>query len=127
MQFENMARRNKLLVNQTFSLRIETQAEQLRFVLDRVQTMLDQHPAIEPGTCRVRVMSLVGAAYQMELFAYGKTGDWAQFTSIRQEVILKIAEIVEASGTKFAALTQLAYLSRDKGADVEKVSDIVQP
>ena len=49
MQFENMARRNKLLVNQTFSLRIETQAEQLRFVLDRVQRMLDQHPAIESG------------------------------------------------------------------------------
>ena len=126
MQFENMARRNKLLVNQTFSLRIETQAEQLRFVLDRVQTMLDRHPAIESGSCRVRVTSFVGAAYQMELFAYGKTGDWAQFTSIRQDVILKIAEIVEASGTQFAAPTQLAYLSRDKGVDVEKASDIAR-
>ena len=58
MQFENMARRSKLLINQTFSLRIETQVEQLRFVLDRVQSMLDQHPAIEPGTCRVRVAIL---------------------------------------------------------------------
>jgi hypothetical protein len=58
-----------LLINQTFSLRIETQAEQLRFVLDRVQSMLDQHPAIEPGSCRARVMSFIGAAYQMELFA----------------------------------------------------------
>jgi hypothetical protein len=29
-------------------------------------------------------MSFIGAAYQMELFAYGKTGDWAQFTAIRQ-------------------------------------------
>ena len=125
MQFENMARRNKLLINQTFSLRIETQAEQLRFVLDHVQSMLDQHPAIEPGSCRVRVMSFVGSAFQMELFAYGKTGDWAQFTGIRQEVILKIAEIVEASGTRFAAPTQLTYLSRDKGIDAKKANDIV--
>ena len=125
MQFQNMARRSKLLINQTFSLRIETQAEQLRFVLDRVQSMLDQHPAIEPGSCRVRVMSFIGAAYQMELFAYGKTGDWAQFTAIRQDVILKIAEIVEASGTRFAAPTQLAYLSRDKGVDVENANDFV--
>ena len=117
MQFQNMARRSKLLINQTFSLRIETRAEQLRFVLDRVQSMLDQHPAIESGSCRVRVMSFVGAAFQLELFAYGKTGDWAQFTAIRQDVILKIAEIVEASGTRFAAPTQLAYLSRDKGVD----------
>jgi MscS family membrane protein len=125
MQFQNMARRSKLLINQTFSLRIESQAEQLRFVLDRVQSMLDQHPAIEPGSCRVRVMSFIGAAYQMELFAYGETGDWAQFTAIRQDVILKIAEIVEASGTRFAAPTQLAYLSRDKGVDVENANDFV--
>jgi MscS family membrane protein len=71
-------------------------------------------------------MSFVGAAYQMELFAYGKTGDWAQFTGIRQDVILKIAKIVEASGTQFAAPTQLAYLSRDKGVDAEKAKDIVR-
>jgi MscS family membrane protein len=126
MQFENMARRSKLLINQTFSLRIETRAEQLRFVLDRVQSMLDQHPALESGSCRVRVTSFVGAAFQMELFAYGKTGDWTQFTAIRQDVILKIAEIVEASGTKFAAPTQLAYLSKDKGIDAEKANDIAR-
>jgi MscS family membrane protein len=126
MQFQNMTRRSKLLINQTFSLRIETQAEQLRFVLDRVQSMLDQHPAIEADTSRVRVTNFVGAAFQLELFAYGKTGDWAQFTAIRQDVILKIAEIVEASGTGFAAPTQLAYLSRDKGVDAEKANDIVR-
>jgi len=125
MQFQNMARRSKLLINQTFSLRIETRAEQLRFVLDNVQSMLDQHPAIESGSCRVRVMSFVGSAFQMELFAYGKTGDWAHFTGIRQDVILRIAEIVEASGTRFAAPTQLTYLSRDKGVDAKRANDLV--
>jgi MscS family membrane protein len=125
MQFQNMARRSKLLINQTFTLRIETQAEQLRFVLDGVQSMLEQNPAIESGS-RVRVMSFVGAAFQLELFAYGKTGDWTEFTTIRQNVILKIAEIVEASGTQFAAPTQLSYLSRDKGIDAEKANDIVR-
>ncbi len=117
MQFQNMARRSKLLIDQTFSLRIETQAEQLRLVLDRVQSMLDQHPAIEAGTSRVRVMSFAGAAFELELFAYGKTSDWTQFTLIRQDVILKIADIVEASGTRLAGPTQLTYLSSD--ADIK--------
>ena len=44
-------------------------------MLDQVQTMLDRDPAIESGSCRARVTSFVGAAYQMELFAYGRTGD----------------------------------------------------
>jgi MscS family membrane protein len=126
MQFGNLTGRSKLLINQTFALRIETEVEHLRFVLDSVQKMLDQHPAIEPGTSRVRVTNFVGAAFALELFAYGKTGDWAHLTVIRQDVILKIAEIVEASGTRFAAPTQLAYLSRDTGIDAEKTNSVVR-
>jgi MscS family membrane protein len=59
----------------------------------------------------------------LELFAYVQIGDWAKFTVIRQDVILKIAEIAEASGTRFAAPTQLAYLSRDAGFDAEKTNN----
>jgi MscS family membrane protein len=126
MQFGNLTGRSKLLINQTFALRIETEVDQLRFVLDRVQTMLNQHPSVEPGTSRVRVTNFIGAAFQLELFAYGMTGDWSQLTVIRQDVILRIAEIVEASGTRFAAPTQLAYLSRDAGLDAQKTSEIVR-
>ncbi len=122
MQFQNLTRRPKLLINQTLSLRIESQAEQLRFVLGRVQSMLDQHSAIESHTSRVRIMGFVGAAFELELFAYVTTGDWIQFTAIRQEVILKITEIVEASGTRLAAPTRLNYQSRDIGINGHKAN-----
>ena len=82
--------------------------------------MLNEHPQIESGTSRVRVANFAGAAFELELFAYGKTGDWAEFTAIRQDVILKIAEIVEAAGTRFAAPTRLTYLCNDPGVDAEK-------
>lgn len=113
MQFQNMKARSKLLINQNFSLRIETRSEQLRFVLDSVQHMLDEHPYIESGSSRIRVADFVGAAFEMELWAYAKTGDWTQFTAIRQEVILKIAVIIEAAGTQLAAPTRLTYISQD--------------
>jgi MscS family membrane protein len=120
MQFENMKSRPKLLIRQNFSLRIETQVEQLRFVLDTVQTMLSEHPAIESGTSRLRVTNFAGAAFELELFAYGKTGDWAHLTAIREDVLLKIAEIVKAAGTGFAAHTQLTYQSPATSVDAEK-------
>jgi MscS family membrane protein len=126
MQFENFGPRRKCLLNQHFSLRIETQVEQLRFVLDRVQSMLDQHPAIEAGTSRIRVADFAGAAFELELWAFVKTADWGAFTVVRQDVILKIAEIVEAAGTRLAAPTQLTYLSKDAGIDPEKANDIVR-
>jgi hypothetical protein len=55
-----------------------------------------------------------------------KTGDWTEFTRIRQHVILTIAEIVESSGTGFAGLTQLACLSKDKGIDAQKANAITR-
>jgi MscS family membrane protein len=126
MQFANFGSRPKCLINQRFSLRIETQVEQLRIVLDHVQSMLDQHPAIEAGTSRIRVSSFAGAAFELELWAYGKTSDWGAFTAIRQDVILKIAEIIEAAGTRLAAPTQLTYLSRDAGIGADMANDAVR-
>ncbi len=124
MQFENMKARPKLLIDTTFSLRIETTVEQLRSVLDRVQSMLDEHPSIESGTSRIRVNNFGGAAFDLELFAYVKTGDWAEFTAIRQSVILNVAEIVETAGSRLAAPTQLTYLSRDKDFDQVKAKSM---
>jgi MscS family membrane protein len=126
MQFENMKQRPKLLLQQNFSLRIETQVEQLRFVLDGVQRMLDEDPAIEAGSSRLRVTSFAGAAFELELFAFAKTGDFREFTGIRQEIILKIAGIVEAAGTRFAAPTRLTYQSKDPGLDTNKANDIAR-
>ena len=57
---------------------------------------------------------------------YGKTVDWAQFTAVRQDVTLKIAEIVEAAGTRFAAPTRLTYVATNAGVDAEKASGIVR-
>jgi MscS family membrane protein len=44
MRSQNMKARPKLLISQNFSLRIETRVEQVSFVLERVQRMLDEHP-----------------------------------------------------------------------------------
>jgi MscS family membrane protein len=123
-QFENMKARPKLLISQNLSLRIETRVEQLRVVMERVQRMLDEHPSIESGTSRIRVSNFAGAAFELELWAYAKTGDWAEFTAIRQDVILKIADIVEAAGARFAAPTRLTYLSREAESAEEKAKGV---
>ena len=125
MQFENMKERPKLLLQQTFSLRIETQVEQLRFVLDGVEKMLNEDPAVESGSSRLRVANFAGAAFELELFAFVKTGDFREFTGFRQEIILKIAAIVEAAGTRFAAPTRLTYQAKDPGFDMDKASEIL--
>jgi MscS family membrane protein len=124
MQFQNMTARSKLLISQNFALRIETTVDQLRFVLKRVQQMLNENPMIESDGSRIRVADFAGAAFELELWAYVKTGDWAEFTGIRQDVILKIAEIVESAGTRLAAPTRLTYVSGDANIDATELKKI---
>jgi MscS family membrane protein len=126
MQFENLQSRPKLLINQNLSLRMETRVEQLQFVLHSVQTMLNEHAAIESGTSRFRVTNLAGGVFEFELFAYGKTGDWAQLTAIRQDILFKIVGIVEAAGTRFAPPARLTYQHEDAGIDAEKANNIAR-
>jgi MscS family membrane protein len=126
MQFENMKNRPKLLLQQTFALRIETQVEQLRSVLDGVEKMLNEDPTVESGSSRLRVTNFSGAAFELELFAFVKTGDMREFTGYRQEILLKIAEIVEAAGTRFAAPTRLTYQSIDPGVGTDKKNGMVR-
>jgi MscS family membrane protein len=120
MQFENLKARPKLLIDQTFSLRIETPVPQLRSVLDRVQNLFTQHPSIEGESSTIRINRFAGAAFEVQAFAYVKTGDWKEFTAIRQDVILQIAEIVASAGARFAAPIQLTYLSSEAGAEAER-------
>jgi MscS family membrane protein len=86
--------------------------------------MLAEDPAVESGSSRLRVTSFAGAAFELELFAFVKTGDFGKFTAFRQEILLKIVGIVEASGTRFAAPTRLLYQPKDPGFFTDKASDI---
>jgi MscS family membrane protein len=114
VHFENMKARPKLLIDHKFLLRIETPVECVKSVLDCVKRMLDEHGSIESGS-RIRVNDFVGAAFDLELFAYVTTGDWVEFTAIRRDVILKVAEIVEHACARLAAPTRLTYFSSEPG------------
>ena len=98
MQFENMARRNKLLVNQTFFVGELKPAEQLRFVLDRAGCWFSI-PRSNRVVAEFGKMSFGRRCLSMELLAYGKTAIGRNSPQFGRMGILKTAEIVEASGT----------------------------
>ena len=50
MSIENLARRDKFLLQQTLGLRSETRRDQLLYVLAEVRKLLYSHPKIEAET-----------------------------------------------------------------------------
>lgn len=102
---ENFATRDKILVQSTLRLRYGTTVDQLRNVLSGIRAILEERRDIETGTARVRLVDFGVRAIEIELFAYVLTPDLLEFLAAREDLLLQIAAIVEASGSSFARPT----------------------
>jgi MscS family membrane protein len=120
MQLENFSRRDKIWLHPTISLRYETTPDQLRFVLVELKKLLLAHPKIDPDPARIRFVAFGACSLDLEMFAYVRTTDMNEFHAVREDVFLRIMDIVAASGTGFAFPSQTLYLGKDAGLDAEK-------
>jgi MscS family membrane protein len=82
--------------------------------------MLLGHPRISPDPARVRFIGFGSSSLDLEVFAYAMTRDWAEFLGIQEDVLLRIMDIVEQSGTAFAFPSRALYFTRDQGLDDAK-------
>lgn len=118
MSLENFSMRDKILFNHKILLGLETSVDQLRFVLERTQELLQDHSKLEPATYPVRLSGLKKSGFEIEFFAYVLETEFDAFLQVQEELLLQIVDIVEASGTSFA----LPIEGRDtiKGLGLEK-------
>jgi MscS family membrane protein len=126
INLENLSRRDKILFKTSLSLRSETKADHLRFILSEVRRLLYSHPKVESNTVRVRLTDIAGAAPSVEIFSYILTQDFNEFAAVREDLLLRIMDIVDSSGSGLALPAQTLYLGRDPGLTKEKAETAVQ-
>ncbi len=117
MQLINWARCDQMLIQETVGLRYETSPDQLRFLLTKVREMLHSHPRIDPQTVRVRFEGYGDSALNVGIRIYAKTREWNDFFAIREDVFLRIYDIVNGAGSGFAFPSQTVYMGKDGGLD----------
>jgi MscS family membrane protein len=123
MNIENLTRRDKILFNPTLNLRYETTSDQLRYVLAECRRLLYEHPKVETASARFRFAGLLDTNLSIEIFSYVLTKDFAEFTAIREDLLLRIMDIVGESGTSFAFPSTTVYLGKDAGLNVDKSAE----
>jgi MscS family membrane protein len=122
MNIENFTRRDKILFNPALGIRCESTADQLRYLLAEVRRMLYEHPKVESESASIRFANFDTSALRLEISSYVLTRDAVEFAAIREDLLLRIMDIVEKSGSGFAFPSQTVYFSRDSGLDKEKAS-----
>jgi MscS family membrane protein len=126
INLENLSRRDKILFKTSLNLRSETKADHLRFILSEVRRLLYSHPKVESTTVRVRLIDVAGAAPTVEILAYVLTQDFNEFAAVREDVLLRIMDVVDSSGSGLALPAQTLYIGRDAGLAKDKAESAVQ-
>jgi len=126
INLENFSRRDKILFKTNFGLRPESKADHVRYVLSEVRKLLYSHPKVETRTVRVRLTDIAGTSLNMEVYSYVLTRDFNEFAAIREDLLLRMMDIVEDAGGSLALPAQTLYLARDGGLEKQKAEQAVQ-
>jgi len=98
----NFSLRDRVLIQTVIDLRCQTKPEQVRQVLLHVRELLLRHPRIDRDTVRVRLIGFENSSFKVELFAYVTTRDWEEFLGIREDILLRVMEVIDQSGAALA-------------------------
>jgi len=120
MQIINWAQCDLMLIDETIGVRYETTPDQLRFLLARLREMLHAHPRIDGDTVRVRFTGYGDSALKISVRVYAVTREWNDFFAIREDIFLRIYDIITEAGSGFAFPSQTLYMARDGGLDVDR-------
>ena len=69
---------------------------------------------------RVRLTDVAGSSLTIEVFSYILTRDFNEFAAVREDLLLRILDVIENSGGTLALPAQTLYLSRDAGVEKQK-------
>jgi MscS family membrane protein len=122
MNIENFTRRDKIQFSPVLAIRYETTPDQLRYLLAEIRRLLYEHPKVESESASIRFANFDNSALRLEIAAYVLTRDSNEFNAIREDLLLRIMDIVEQSGSGFAFPSQTLYFSRDTGLDKDKTT-----
>ncbi len=121
INIENLTRRDKILFKTVLGLHPETPHDHLQYVLEQIRRVLSGHAKIETRTVRVRLIEVTPSALNVELFCYVLTRDFNEFAEVREDLLLRIMNFVEDSGTSLAPSPQTLVLGPDPGTDKNRI------
>ena len=114
LKIENYAYRERFWFHPIFNLNLDTTPDQIRQLIQDMRRVLLTHPRVNPAPARVRFIEIGLTGVTIEIFAYIDTADMDVFLEIKEELLLKMMEVVANSGTSFMLPSQTIYFGKDK-------------
>ena len=108
---ENPSRMLNRRIYETIGIRYDD-AGKMRTIVGKVKDMLNKHPEIDTGQMMiVNFNTFAPSSLDFFVYTFTKTINWTEYHEIKQDVMLKIIEIIEEEGAECAFPTSTIHLA----------------
>jgi len=114
---ENPSRMANRRIYETIGLRYRDLAS-MDSIVSEVKSMLIEHPEIEADkTMMVNFNAFADSSVDFFIYSFTKTTEWVKFHQIKQDVMLKIADIIELNNAEIAFPTSSLHFENPLALD----------
>ena len=107
---ENPSRMRNRRIHETIGIRYDD-ADKMAAIVEAVKSMLQQHEAIDTGqTLIVNFNKFAPSSLDFFIYTMTKTTDWVKYHEVKQDVMIKIIDIIEKHGAECAFPTSTIHL-----------------
>lgn len=117
---ENPSRMSNRRIYETVGIRYDD-ADKMRQITAQVKAMLSQHPEIDQQqTLIVNFNQYAPSSLDFFIYCFTRTTDWVQYHAIKEDVLLKVMEIIVRQGAECAFPTSTLHIAPMSDKAVEK-------
>ncbi|NPA73383.1 MAG: mechanosensitive ion channel family protein [Epsilonproteobacteria bacterium] len=110
---ENFSRRGQRRIKLRIGVTYSTPRETLQKIVKDITLMLQNHPQIaQDQTLLVRFDEFGDSALGIFIYTFVNSAVWSKYLEVKEDVYLKIMQIVEENGAEFAFPSQSIYIEK---------------
>ena len=110
---ENPSRMSNRRIKETMGIRY-ADVHKMHDIVAAVKQMLREHREIDTNqTLIVNFNGFGASSLDFFIYTFTKTTDWVRFHEIKQDVLLKVSDIVESHGAEMAFPTRTLHIARE--------------
>ncbi|MBL0687066.1 MAG: mechanosensitive ion channel family protein [Sulfurospirillum sp.] len=106
----NWSQMGKRRIKMRLGLTYSTKTNQMKKILVDLRRMLKEHPDVHQDTIMVYFDQFEDSSLSLFCYFFTTTTAWAEYLEVRENVNLKIMEIIENNGAGFAFPSQSVYI-----------------
>lgn len=116
---ENFSRRGVRRINMKIGLTYGTSGDQMNAIVKEIKAMLQGHENIsQKETLLVNFESFGDSSLNILIYTFTNTSNWERYLNIREDIHLKIMQIVEENRSSFAFPSRSIYVEQTSDKNV---------